>query len=348
MRLEAPFWWYRRQGVLASALSPLGRDLWAHGGARSARVEPYRSRLPVICIGNFTVGGGGKTPTAIAVAEVLTGSGRAAVRSSPAAMAARRKGRCWSPGPERGRGRRRAAAAGWRTRRPWSSADRAAGAKLIEGTDATVIVMDDGLSEPQLVKDFILIVVDAAAGLGNGLVMPAGPLRAPLEAQMARADALMVIGDGGKAAALIARVRGPSKPVFKARMAPRQDRRWLGVLPVIGFAGIAGPKKFFATLSQNGARLIGTRSFPDHHRLQRARRRGACSMGAGVERHAGHHREGLGAPARGRGRAALGELRHRSRPFLIAIEFEEVPPAEGSGRRRALTRQVSGGSRGSA
>ena len=108
-------------------------------------------------------------------------------------------------------------------------------------------------------------MVDAATGLGNGLVMPAGPLRAPLDKQMPRADALLLIGDGGKAAPLAKSFEAANKPVLKARMAPRGDARWLGVLPVIGFAGIANPKKFYATLSQSGARLTGTRSFPDHH-----------------------------------------------------------------------------------
>ena len=125
--------------------------------------------------------------------------------------------------------------------------------------------MDDGFQNPQLAKDFSLIVVDAATGLGNGLVMPAGPLRAPLDKQMPRADALLLIGEGGKTAPLAKSFEAANKPVLKARMAPRGDARWLGILPVIGFAGIANPKKFYATLSQSGARLTGTRSFPDHH-----------------------------------------------------------------------------------
>ena len=128
--------------------------------------------------------------------------------------------------------------------------------------------MDDGFQNPSLAKDLSLVVVDATAGIGNGLIMPAGPLRAPLDQQIARADALIVIGDGGKAAPLIEAFQAQGKPVLKARMVPRQDRRWLGVLPVIGFAGIARPEKFFATLRNNGARLIDTRSFPDHYRYR--------------------------------------------------------------------------------
>ena len=134
------------------------------------------------------------------------------------------------------------------------SADRAAGAKAIEATDATVIIMDDGFQNPGLTKDLSLIVVDASSGLGNGLVMPAGPLRAPLDPQIARADALIVIGAGGQAAPLEQSFTAQGKPVLKARIVPRQDRRWLSVLPVIGFAGIAQPPRNSSRRSRNGAR----------------------------------------------------------------------------------------------
>ena len=131
-----------------------GRDLWAHGASASAaRVTPYRSRLPVICIGNFTAGGGGKTPTAIAVAEVLQGRGRASLLPHPRLWRQDARPGAGRPRARARRGRRRAAAA-CRAR-----ADRGRrrtaphGAKFIEGTDATVIVMDDGFQNPQLVKD---------------------------------------------------------------------------------------------------------------------------------------------------------------------------------------------------
>ena len=211
------------------------------------------------------------------------------------------------------------------------SADRPAGAKAIETSEAGVIVMDDGFQNPSLAKDLSLVVVDAGSGLGNGLIMPAGPLRAPLEAQMARADALIVIGDGGKAASLIKAFEAQAKPVLKARMEPRQDKRWLGVLPVIGFAGIARPEKFFATLRNNGARLIDTRSFPDHHRYrERDARR---LLDAATERNAmlvTTEKDFVRLPEGDD--SALGELRHRCRPF--SVDDRVRGPSRGEGATR--------------
>jgi tetraacyldisaccharide 4'-kinase len=321
MPLRAPFWWYRKAGVFASALSPLGAIYGRVAERKFADIKPYRSRLPVICIGNFTAGGGGKTPTAIAVAKVLKQAGE-----RPCFLTRGYGGS--TEGPALVSEGQTAAEVGdetllLRAHAPVVvAADRAAGAKLIEGTDATVIIMDDGFQNPLLAKDFSLIVVDAATGLGNGLVMPAGPLRAPLGPQIERADALLLIGDGGRAAPLAKNFEAANKPVLKARMTPRGDPRWLGVLPVIGFAGIANPKKFYATLSQNGARLTGTRSFPDHHpyterqamRLLRWAREWNAML-VTTEKDWVRLPEDEGTD--------LSELRFRSRPLLIDIEFVE-------------------------
>jgi tetraacyldisaccharide 4'-kinase len=298
-----------------------------------AGAAPYRSRLPVICIGNFTAGGGGKTPTAIAVAEELKRA-----RERPCFLTRGYGGK--TQGPVLIAKGQSAAEVGDETlllaaHAPTVvSADRAAGARLIEGTDATVIVMDDGFQNPQLAKDFSLIVVDAATGLGNGLIMPAGPLRAPLDRQMKRADALLLIGDGGKAAPLAKSFEATSKPVLKARMAPRGDPRWLGVLPVIGFAGIANPKKFYATLSQNGARLTGTRSFPDHHtyterqamRLLRWAREWNAML-VTTEKDWVRLPDDDGTE--------LSELKFRSRPLIVDIEF-----ADGNRLKRLLVEMI--------
>jgi tetraacyldisaccharide 4'-kinase len=345
MRLEAPFWWYRNRGALAAALAPLGRLYGSVAEARFARVEPYRSRLPVICIGNFTAGGGGKTPTAIALAVLLEELG-----AKPAFLT--RGYGAASKGPVLVETGQSAEEVGdeplllAEVAPTFVSADRPAGAKAIEATAGDVIVMDDGFQNPSLAKDLSLVVVDAAAGLGNGLIMPAGPLRAPLEAQISRAHGLVVIGDGSKALPLIKAFEAQSKPVLKARMVPRQDKRWLGVLPVIGFAGIARPEKFFATLRSNGARLIDTRSFPDHHRYTMRDARLLLEAGKAQNAMLVTTEKDFVRLADDDD-SALGELRHRCRPFSVAVEFDHDAAVKALLASR-LTRQGRNGSRGSA
>ena len=219
MPLETPSWWYRKTGMVAAALSPLAALYGRVAASRMAKAEAYRSRLPVICIGNFTAGGGGKTPTAIAVATLLKAIGR-----KPAFLTRGYGGA--AKGLVQVSEGQSAAEVGDEplllaaVAPTIVSADRVAGAKAIEATDADVIVMDDGFQNPSLAKDLALIVVDAASGLGNGRVIPAGPLRAPLDVQIARADALAVIGEGKKADALIAAFEAAGKPVLRAKIAP--------------------------------------------------------------------------------------------------------------------------------
>jgi tetraacyldisaccharide 4'-kinase len=193
MPLKAPFWWYRRKGAIALALAPLGRLYGDRAEARFARAEPYCSRLPVICIGNFTAGGGGKTPMAIAVAALLKELGQ-----KPAFLTRGYGGTIEGPAfVEKGQSAEQVGDEPLLLAEiapTMVAADRAAGAKAIEASEASVIVMDDGFQNPSLVKDLSLVVVDSESGIGNGLIMPAGPLRAPLDAQIARADALVVIG----------------------------------------------------------------------------------------------------------------------------------------------------------
>jgi tetraacyldisaccharide 4'-kinase len=321
MRLEAPFWWYRKKGVLASALSPLGALYGRVAESRMARGEPYRARLPVICIGNFTAGGGGKTPTAIAIARLLQGEGK-----SPAFLTRGYGGA--SEGTIQVAKGQSAEEVGdeplllAEVAPTFVSVDRVAGAKAIEATGAGIIVMDDGFQNPSLAKDFSLVVVDAGSGVGNGLVIPAGPLRAPITPQVARADALLIIGDGGNAASLAATFEAQGKPVLKAKIGPNCDPRWLGVLPVIGFAGIARPGKFFATLRTHGARLIGTRAFPDHHRFtEKQARRLLNEAETKKAMLVTTEKDWVRLPEDPD--TALGELKHRSRPFPITVKFDD-------------------------
>jgi tetraacyldisaccharide 4'-kinase len=321
MPLEAPFWWYRRKGALGLTLAPVGSLYGRIAEQRFAQATPYRSRLPVVCIGNFTAGGGGKTPTAIAIAALLKELG-----AKPAFLTRGYGGA--SKGPVLVKPGHSATEVGDEpllladAAPTMVSVDRPAGAKVIEATDASVIVMDDGFQNPSLTKDLSLVVVDGGVGVGNGLIIPAGPLRAPLDAQIARASALIVIGDEDRVAKLIEAFAAQAKPVLKARMVPRQDRRWLAVLPVIGFAGIARPSKFFATLRNEGARLIDTRAYPDHYRYSERQARSllkeAKDYNAMLVTTEKDYVRLDGDPD-----FAVAELKHRARPFAVAVEFAD-------------------------
>jgi len=144
--------------------------------------------------------------------------------------------------------------------------DRLEGVALAKSQGATVILMDDGFQNPRLLKDTSLIVIDSERGLGNGQVFPAGPLRAPLRAQLARTDALVLIGDGRAADDVVAELAKRNKPALRARLKP--DAASLAQLfgkPVFAFAGIGDPERFFRTLRTSGIQVARMRAFPDHH-----------------------------------------------------------------------------------
>jgi tetraacyldisaccharide 4'-kinase len=144
--------------------------------------------------------------------------------------------------------------------------DRVAGARMAVAIGATIIVMDDGFQNPSLAKDFSILVIDARRAIGNGRVIPAGPLRAPLVAQLARAHALVVVG-APPPADIAAAVRERDIPLFEARLVPDADAiAALTGRRVLAFAGIGDPQKFFATLAEAGVTSAHQRSFPDHHR----------------------------------------------------------------------------------
>ena len=323
---KTPSWWYGKTGAMAAALS-LPATLYGRVAAsRMVRVADYCSRLPVICVGNFTAGGGGKTPTAIAIASALKTMGK-----TPAFLTRGYGGSAKGVVRVDGQdadivGDEPLLLAG--VAPTYVSADRVAGAKAIEETDADVIIMDDGFQNPSLAKDFSLIVLDAASGLGNGQVIPAGPLRAPLDAQIARTDALLVIGDGKKANVLIAAFEAANKPVFRAKIAPNCDARWLAVLPVIGFAGIARPSKFFATLKSNGAGLIASHSFGDHHRLSEKEAKALLAEADAKKAMLVTTEKDWARLSDDEEDSAVAELKHRSRPFPIVIAFEDEEKAK--------------------
>lgn len=257
------FWAERRPTTLAQVLRPIGLVYGALAKAR-LRGAGYHSKLPVVCIGNFTVGGAGKTPAAIWIADELKRLGR-----RPAMLSRGYGGR--TKGPHVVDARRDAAAEVGdeplllaRIAPTVVSRDRALGARLIETLDADVIVMDDGLQNPSLVKSLSIGVIDAAVGIGNGLVIPAGPLRAPLAAQTPLVRAILSIASG-EADRGLPSIPGWSGPLYSASLVAKGDTEWLRGQRVIAFAGLGRPEKLFALLRSLGAVIVAAYGFPDHH-----------------------------------------------------------------------------------
>jgi len=235
------------------------------------RARGRQAGLPVICLGNLTIGGAGKTPAALAVAQFLH-----AAHERPFFLSRGYGGRL--AGPVRvNPALHRAADVGdepillARLAPTVVARDRVAGATFARSAGASVIVMDDGFQNPSLAKDLSLILVDGRRGIGNGRVVPAGPLRAPLERQLDRAQALIVVGAPDGAARVIERAEERKIPLFHGKLEPdRAVVNAIGRRKVLAFAGIADPEKFFATLAAAGIEVANRAGFPDHHRFSAA------------------------------------------------------------------------------
>ena len=264
--MKAPgFWWEAKPGIAARLLQPAALAYGAVASRRMGRLGT-RSSVPVVCIGNVTVGGSGKTPTAIWVAGMLRSLGH-----SPAFLTRGYGGRAAGPlavdaaqhaFPEIGDEALLLA----RHAPTIVARDRPAGASLAASLGADVLVMDDGLQNPSLIKDLTLAVFDGAVGIGNGLVLPAGPLRAPVGTQWPHIYAVVVLGPGEAGEAMLAEAVSRNLPAFRARLAPdpRTAERLRGQR-VLAFAGTGRPAKFFETLRSCGAEIVQERPFPDHH-----------------------------------------------------------------------------------
>jgi tetraacyldisaccharide 4'-kinase len=264
---EPAFWWRNGGGSLLAPLAAIyGAVAW---GRIHAQGKP--AGVPVICLGNLTAGGAGKTPAALAVAHLLLGA-----RERPFFLSRGYGGRL--AGPVRvDPSFHHAVDVGdeplmlARLAPTIVARDRVAGARAARSGGASVIVMDDGFQNPSLVKDLAILLVDGRRGIGNGRVIPAGPLRAPLEIQIARAQALVVVGPPDGAAKILDTARRFGVTVFHGRLeADRNSLAALGKRKVLAFAGIGNPEKFFATLSEAGIEVAARSSFPDHHRYSAA------------------------------------------------------------------------------
>jgi tetraacyldisaccharide 4'-kinase len=259
--VRAPDYW-RRRTVTPFVLLPASWLVALAGALRQRFARPWRAPVPVVCAGNLVAGGAGKTPLALALGDRLKASGvevHFLTRGYGGSEA----------GPLRVEPKRHTfrevgdeALLLARLAPTWVARDRRAGAAAAHQAGAQIIVMDDGFQNPSLVKDLSFIAVDAGYGFGNGLVLPAGPLREPIERGLARADAVVLIGDDrGAVRARLTR----ELPVLQARLEPGPEGELLAGKPIVAFAGIGRPDKFFATLKALGAELVEAVPFPDHH-----------------------------------------------------------------------------------
>lgn len=267
--MREPAFWYRPRSLPSYALWPLAAVYGAITERRMLR-QGADAGIPVICVGNYHVGGAGKTPTVLALTRLLRGLGETVVvlsrgyggRLKGPVMVDRERHSAADVGDEPLMMARDVPVAVAR--------DRLDGVALAKSQGATVILMDDGFQNPRLLKDASLIVIDSERGLGNGEVFPAGPLRAPLKAQLARTDALVLIGEGRAANDVAAELAKRNKPELRARL--KADAASLAQLVgkrVLAFAGIGDPDRFFRTLRASGIDVARTRPFADHHMFSR-------------------------------------------------------------------------------
>ena len=259
--MRAPNFWQKR-GLLSTCLVPASWPLRVAAKLRRVTVTPQTLPVPVFCIGNVTVGGSGKTPLSLGIQKRLLAHGvhghfltrgyggslkgpvkvdiemHSALEVGDEALLLARQAPCWV------------------------SANRSAGALAAVESGAGAIIMDDGFQNPSLQKTLSLIAVDSTYGFGNGRVMPAGPLREPVGEGLARADGVIIVGPRLKNPAM-SEIYLTRKPVVGARLVASDATKIAG-RPVIAFAGIGRPGKFFETLREIDCEIIAKYEFADH------------------------------------------------------------------------------------
>lgn len=267
MASEAPPFWWEKPGWTARALAPFA---WVYGriaGRRMDRARRWAAPVPVLCVGNFTVGGAGKTPTAIAIA------GAARARGLKPGFLSRGYGGSLDVTTLVDPHHHRALEVGdeplllARAAPTVISRKRVEGAQRLVAEGVDLIIMDDGFQSARLVFDYALLVIDSRRGIGNGRLVPAGPVRAPLGHQLRHASALLKIGRETAADPVIRTAARAGRAVFVADIVHEDDGSLQG-RRVLAFAGIADPEKFYRTVRETGAEIVTTRNFPDHHHLE--------------------------------------------------------------------------------
>jgi tetraacyldisaccharide 4'-kinase len=259
--MRAPDFW-RRDGILSRFLAPASRVWTWRTNSRIANAAPFNAGIPVICIGNVVAGGAGKTPVAISVMERLQHAGVTAgflsrgyggkIHAPTLVDGLRHTSR--DVGDEPLLLSRKAPT--------WIGSDRVQAAKLAVEAGIDALVMDDGLQNPHLHKDLSILVVDGEYGFGNGRVLPAGPLREPVQNVLKRVHAIAIVGPASE---MLRNALPDELPILTARFVPAATDDDISGQRVVAFAGIGRPEKFYETLASMGCELIDLQSFPDHH-----------------------------------------------------------------------------------
>jgi tetraacyldisaccharide 4'-kinase len=262
--MKAPAFWYKSFGPRALLLYPAAMLYRAVSLQRRAGASPYQGKIPIICIGNVVAGGAGKTPTAIMIAELLKQQ-----KHKPVFVTRGYGGKLTGPvrvDPERHTAKDVGDEALLLARIApvWVGRDRPAAIRQAE-KHATHIILDDGLQNASVQPDVSFLVIDGETGLGNGCVIPAGPLREPLADVLQRVAAVIVIGKYSAMIAKLMKAGFPENKIIRARLNPKISARFPRERTFFAFAGIGHPEKFYRTCYNAGLTLTGTYDFPDHH-----------------------------------------------------------------------------------
>ena len=332
--MRAPqFWWHRRRSLAAIGLTA---PAWMWGGFAARRMQrrpAYWPPIPVICVGNFTIGGDGKTPTAIEFGRIVvemgltpgfltrgyggSDSGPTLVKSGisdprfvgdePLLLA--------EIGPT------------------IVARDRPSGARHLTDAGVDVIIMDDGFQTPSLGRDLNIAVIDSAVGLGNKMPVPAGPLRASLRSQLAMTDVIVLVGDGVEQARMVRLASRAGKRLLQAETSSLEPDKWTHG-KILAYAGIGRADKFFSALERCGGTFVGRSDFDDHHYYTEADAKALlrhADAGADIRLVTTEKDYARLAGADG----AVAELRERSEVFAVRLRFDSASEV-----RRLITTTV--------
>jgi len=258
-----PFWW-RNPGFASLSLMPFAKIYGLFANHTLKHRQPPQIDLPVLCIGNFTLGGSGKTPLTIALAKQAHAMGLKVGIVSRASGATKSGLHLVNAAHDRARDVGDEPLLLARHAKVVIGVNRLEAARRLQALGCNMILMDDGFQSRRLYPDFSLLAVDAARGIGNGQVFPAGPLRAPIGSQLALTDALLVLGEGDGADKIIRLAAKRAKPISTAKFIPSASHK-VAKKKFLAFAGIGHPQRFFRTIETMGGKVVESRIFADHH-----------------------------------------------------------------------------------